>query len=259
MVKDDAAILEMASLMGGSGKWEEVAEQRVHTIAEGEAFGSGILLANNGPRTTIEYSTVKAGLEPGQKLNVKLPSKGIPDSWFIVDQVSRQSEGVDLGDGSTFRTHVTLASSSMPDWRGLYMELRDRTRLSVPPVFDKHIFWLAVQGGNAAIKLTVGNNVTNPILVLRKGIITDISVVSTTPPEGSSAIFRVKKNAVVVTDADLIVYPALTVLPVHHTNWASADARRVDVDDVLTIDVVAVGATVAGANFTVVVYIARSE
>lgn len=110
--------------------------------------------------------------------------------------------------------------------------------------YDKATFGLAVQSN-----LMVADD-TNPHYIVACNAMTLVSVQAKAKvaPVGADAIFRIKKNGTSILSTNFTIPDGSTSV----TTWSTFDTTAFALDDVITIDTLQVGSTLAGGTVTIV-------
>lgn len=193
------------------------------------------------------FGTDVMGFDPGQQIDVTLPSYDVASDTFKIESIGFQETA------KLYIKHVVKATNSIMqrDALAAFDRLIKRLRKGTRTVVDV-VVWDAARSNPPFTNpgLVTGTAVGNPYIVRAKSIsLKDLAILAKTPPQGADASFQVKRNgtALLVSPA---VYPANETGVVIYQNWAGGASPTLYEGDVLTLDVVSTGTTQPGKDFT---------
>lgn len=192
----------------GSGIFEVIDQvKNVSNIDDLNALAQALLDRSGAIPQILTIETDKPGLFVGQKLDVYLPSLGIPRTGtvhakMIITQVSGTAQDWYLEYGSFYRWTVTAVNNYDPaNWITYYSRLVARTENPLPVLQYEHC--QLVTGGGSAIVPGVG--ISNPYSVKRTGLFVDIRIAASAPPVNQTLVVQLLRNGSVIAT---VILPA---------------------------------------------------
>jgi hypothetical protein len=248
--QNDAEIASRAAAEGGSGRYEEVWEQRDLPLDQAQQIANGMLAKAIPLPRYITYETDIPGLEPGMLQLVNIPELGLNNVTCVVDQMDSQSIGSDLGRGSSFRRKIQVNTNGDDGNAFTWIQsLLARTEIAQPNLQHQTVT-LASTGGD----LATGVSVSNPGIIDRPGTLTQLQAAMSAPPVGAPVQIDMKINGVSAMAAGKYIEIPPSASPnttVNNILNVANGTQIVDTGDVVTFDVVNVGNVSAGQGLTV--------
>lgn len=177
----------------GSGVYEGVTQvDSINNLDQLNAIAAAELARIGSIPTVVDFETDFPGLKPGQLLHVDVPLSGVANAYLMITQASGTwISGDTLPFGGNFRWKISATSNLDPgNWQKWYERLVGRTNNPLPILqYEEAVFILG-----AGSALSGGTNLTNPYIVGRTGLLTQLLAAATTGPSDQDLI-------VTVTDA----------------------------------------------------------
>lgn len=191
----------------GSGIYEAVEQvQNISSLADLNAIAQAVLSRFDTVPTVIRFQTDKAGLAPGQLINVDLPLISpiyLTAADFLITQVSGVSVGFPLEFGNSFQWDVSASSVlDLGNWIKWFENLVKRTQNALP-VYQFEIAAFVLGPGSS---ISGGLIDTNPYIVKRTGLLFDMYASATTPPVDQNLILEFFVNGTLIPGS--VVIPA---------------------------------------------------
>lgn len=222
--------------------------------------GLGDLIPQNLPNYRITY-TGQPLPEPGANQNTTIIS--VPNPTTVVTSpsfggvsaiVPEPEAPVYTLPGGTNPSRPGRGGHGRRDPKNELRNILRRTRGKRNRIVERAQFIIAAAiPGYSAAPVQTGSSVTNSYVVANDGVFRVVIVNAGSPPLGGALVLDIKKNGVSILDGQ-ISYPSGQALPLRFNNFASRNLA-VAQDDLLSVDVIAVGSDFAGCNITVSVLI----
>lgn len=203
---------------GGSGRYEAVEDVKGADLAQATAIANALLAqyANGGYPKVVVFETDYGGLDVNMLVHINLSEHSV-NADFLVQQIDSTSiDGQNLGHGTSFRSQVTLVSTTnQGDWVTWFEALLAKVAQGTPAaVFEEATFILGAGGS-----LSTGTNGSNPYIVKQAGQIAFIKVIAGGAP--SDDVFRcdILKSAAGLSGQTSIFAPGkFAEIPVNSTD-----------------------------------------
>ncbi len=196
----------------GSGIFEEAEQvQNVSTIEDLNALAQAYLNQSGNIPQILQFGTNKPGLAVGQQLSVLLPTLGIYGTTtsvpvnMIITQITGTASTGPLDFGSWFQWQVTAVNNFDPqNWITYLSRLIQRTQNPLPVLQVETASFVLGAGAS----LAGGNSLTNPYVVKRTGLVSELLAASSSPPVGQNLVLTINRNGQFIAQ---IVMPAGTL------------------------------------------------
>ena len=179
----------------GSGLYEGVIQApNISSQADLNAVAAAELARIGGIPTVVDFQTDVGGLAPGQLLTVNVPISGIPTKNLLITSMTGYLMPKALATGYRFRWDVKATSILDPgNWITWYERLVGRTAAPLPVLQQQSCTFVLGAGGYIDVG-TPGVPITNPYIVSRTGLVTQVLYAAASPPVNENLVMTVYNN-----------------------------------------------------------------